>query len=99
MADAKRPRPDEEAEAEEGEIPTSTTAGTASWPAEAPVAAVASAPPARPTECCHEVKLPLGHASLAATDPLLTLPIPASFDALDFPFALDPFQQKAIAAV
>uniref|UniRef100_A0A0D3I420 DEAD/DEAH-box helicase domain-containing protein n=2 Tax=Emiliania huxleyi TaxID=2903 RepID=A0A0D3I420_EMIH1 len=45
------------------------------------------------------VALPPDWPPLAAGDPLATLPLPAAFEALQFPFELDPFQKKALAAV
>ena len=52
-----------------------------------------------PLACSHWVELPPGAAPLAPDDPVGTLPLPPSFDAYAFPFALDPFQAKALAAV
>ena len=95
----KRPLEDE---LEEGEL-------------EAPEAEPAPAPrpipepPAAPSEptppiagsasiSTHEVALPPGTPPLQPGDPMLELPA-SSFDALDFPFELDPFQRQALACV
>lgn len=51
------------------------------------------------SDFAHEVALPLDWPPLVAGDPLRDLPLPHSFDALTFPFELDGFQKKAIAAV
>ena len=66
-------------------------------------------PPAAPAEplpplagsasiSTHEVALPPGTPPLQPGDPMLELPA-SSFDALAFPFALDPFQRQALACV
>jgi ATP-dependent RNA helicase DOB1 len=49
--------------------------------------------------CVHEVAMPPGAADLAHDDPLRVLTVPQSFEALSFPFELDAFQAKALAAI
>lgn len=47
-------------------------------------------------ECTHELVLP---PNTAAAPEATSLPIPDTFDAHSFPFELDPFQKKALAAI
>ena len=58
---------------------------------ELPLAPVLLAPQ---SSCTHTVALPPGAPPLQPDDPLGCLPIPESFDAMQFPFPLDRFQQK-----
>jgi ATP-dependent RNA helicase DOB1 len=95
----KRPR---EAEPEDGELEE----GELDPPEAPPTPSPAPQPQPEPTvplggvpaTSTHEVALPPGAPPLQAGDPMLELPAP-SFDAMTFPFTLDPFQRDALACV
>ena len=94
-------RPLEE-ELEEGELEDSTAEPTPA-PRPTPEPPAGPAEPAPPlagsaSVSTHEVALPPGTPPLQPGDPMLELSA-RSFDALDFPFELDPFQRQALACV
>ena len=77
---------------EEGEVASDEDNGPAE-PGAPPDTAGRGAP------CTHQVAMPPGAPELAADDAIRLLEVPPHFDALSFPFTLDPFQAKALAAV
>ena len=94
-------RPLEE-ELEEGELEDPATEPTPA-PRPTPEPPAGPAEPAPPlagsaSVSTHEVALPPGTPPLQPGDPMLELSA-SSFDALDFPFELDPFQRQALACV
>ena len=94
-------RPLEE-ELEEGELEDSAAEPTPA-PRPTPEPPAGPAEPAPPlagsaSVSTHEVALPPGTPPLQPGDPMLELSA-RSFDALDFPFELDPFQRQALACV
>ena len=83
---------------EEGELAEEGEQVVASE-SEPAVPASAAVPPEPRPPCQHDVALPPTAPPLSTSDPMRCLPVPDRFDALEFPFELDPFQQKALAAI
>ena len=101
---AKRPHSDiEDGELEEGEVETVPAPPEPELPGastpEPELPGASTSKDARASECTHEVALPPGMEPLQPGDPMRELPVQDRFAALEFPFALDPFQKAALACV